>query len=59
VFVELGLNDLVEAAIDGGKTFMHLLTETADLKAHVADLIVGAGLSGARALGCWGAGSLG
>jgi hypothetical protein len=40
VFVELHLDDLVEAAVDGGKTFVHLFTETADLKAHGADLIV-------------------
>jgi hypothetical protein len=30
MFVELHLDDLVEAAIDGGKTFVHLFTETAD-----------------------------
>ena len=31
VFVELHLDDLVEAAIRGSKTFVHLLTEAADL----------------------------
>jgi hypothetical protein len=35
-FVELHLYDLVEAAIDGGKTFVHLLTEAADLIMHLA-----------------------
>ena len=30
-FVELHLDDPVEVAIAGGKTLMHLLTETADL----------------------------
>jgi hypothetical protein len=40
VFVQLHLDDLVEAAIDGGKTFVHLFAETTDLNAHVANLIV-------------------
>ena len=31
MLVELSLNDLVEAAIDGGKAVVHLFTETADL----------------------------
>jgi hypothetical protein len=35
VFVELHLDDLIEAASDGGKPFVHLFTETADLIAHV------------------------
>jgi hypothetical protein len=43
VFVELRLNDLVKAAIDGGKTFVHLVAEAADLNTHVTDLIVHVG----------------
>jgi hypothetical protein len=47
MFVELHLDDLVEAAIDGGKTFVHLFTETADLIVHLgaeaADLIAHVG----------------
>jgi hypothetical protein len=43
MFVQLHLDDLVEAAIDGGKTFVHLFTEVADLIVHfvaeAADLI--------------------
>jgi hypothetical protein len=40
VFVQLHLDDLVEAAIDGGKTFVHLFTETADLIVYVgADVL--------------------
>jgi hypothetical protein len=55
VLVELSLNDLVKAAIDGGKTFVHLFAETADLivqlGAEAADLIAHVGAGGAmRAL---------
>jgi hypothetical protein len=39
-YIELHLDDLVGAAIDGGKSFVHLFAEAADLNAHVADLIV-------------------
>ena len=47
MFVQLHLDDLVEAAIDGGKTVVHLFTETSDLNAHVADLIVHLGAKAA------------
>jgi hypothetical protein len=40
VFVQLHLDDLVEAAIDGGKTFVYLFTGTADLIVYVgADVL--------------------
>ena len=47
MFIELNLYDLIEAAIDGGKTFVHLFAEATDLNAHVADLIVHLGAEGA------------
>jgi hypothetical protein len=47
VFVELHLDDLVEAAIDRGKTFVHLFTGPTDLVVHLgaeaADLIAHVG----------------
>jgi hypothetical protein len=40
MLVELRLNDLVEAAIDGGKAVVHFFTETADLIVYVgADVL--------------------
>jgi hypothetical protein len=39
VLVELRLNDLVEAAIDGREAFVHLFAEAADLDMHSAYLI--------------------
>jgi hypothetical protein len=30
------LDDLVQAATDGGKTFVHLFSETADLIVHIS-----------------------
>jgi hypothetical protein len=35
VFVQLHLDDLVEAAIDGGKAFVHLFTQAAYLIVHL------------------------
>jgi hypothetical protein len=35
VFVELHLDDLIEAAIDGGEAVKHLFAEAADLIVHV------------------------
>jgi hypothetical protein len=43
VFVELRLNDLVEAAIDGREAFVHLFAEAADLDVHSAYLIAHVG----------------
>jgi hypothetical protein len=47
VLVELRLNDLVEAAIDGREAFVHLFAEAADLNPHVADLVVHLGTESA------------
>jgi hypothetical protein len=55
VFVELRLYDLVEAAIDGGKAFMHLFAKAADLNMHLADFMVHSGAEGTdrvRRYGC-------
>jgi hypothetical protein len=43
VLVELRLNDLVEAAIDGREAFVHLFAEAADLNMHLTDLIAHVG----------------
>jgi hypothetical protein len=40
MLVELGLDDLVEAAIDGREAFVHLFAEPADLNTYFADLVV-------------------
>jgi hypothetical protein len=39
VLVELRLNDLIEAAIDGREAVVHLFAEAADLNMHLTDLI--------------------
>jgi hypothetical protein len=43
MLVELRLNDLIEAAIDGSEAFVHLFAEAADLDMHSVYLIAHVG----------------